>query len=182
MDASYQLTAGINNKQEKYVQTRGIHAKQAKRHSQENITHTPQSKYQRPKSFGEFKKSKDSEGLWFKWQLEYIHPGGWRKSGCICVHVPSSGSRTDFCSYSSDEPPSEVFVLTCFEALVQIWRLLDSSWWEATGKWLWATSSPFPPPSCTVTGVAAEGFLVTGCKIEWLLWVKYEMNKTMSRF
>lgn len=64
MDASCQLTVGINNKQEKYVQARGIHAKQAKRHSQENkvlhgdITHTPQNKYQRPESFGEFKNPK----------------------------------------------------------------------------------------------------------------------------
>lgn len=39
--------------------------------------------------------------------------------------------------WSERMPPSEVFVLTCFEALVQIWRLLeDSYWWEATGKWL----------------------------------------------
>lgn len=137
MDASYQLTAGINNKQEKYVQTRGIHAKQAKRHSQENITHTPQSKYQRPKSFGEFKKSKDSEGLWFKWQLEYIHPGGWRKSGCTCLHqgVGQISAVT--------AATSHLLKCLCWRALRLLYKFEDC-WIPLGGKLLENGFGPLP--------------------------------------
>lgn len=70
--------------------------------------------------------------------------------------------------WSERTPPSEVFVLTCFEALVRIWRLLeDSSWWEATGKRLLAHFQSIP--STLLHGDRGSCWRVSGYRLQnWM--------------